>query len=47
VDTHLRDGPVLGAPAPAAPMYSTASLGQPVAEAEELAKNIVAKNLVK
>jgi membrane fusion protein (multidrug efflux system) len=47
VDTHQRDGPVLGAPAPTAPVYSTASLGQPVTEAEELAKNIVAKNLVK
>ena len=47
VDTHVRDGPVLGAPAPAAPAYSTASLGQPVAEAEELARNIVTRNLVK
>ncbi|HEX7643142.1 MAG TPA: HlyD family efflux transporter periplasmic adaptor subunit [Burkholderiaceae bacterium] len=47
VDTHNRDGAVLGAPASAAPVYSTEALGQPVAEAEAMAKNIIAKNLTK
>lgn len=47
VDTHQREGAVLGAAAPAAPVYSTSSLGQPVAEAEELAGKIIAKNLVR
>ena len=47
VDTHNRDGAVLGAPAAAAPVYSTEALGQPVAEAEAMAKNIIEKNLTK
>jgi membrane fusion protein (multidrug efflux system) len=47
VDTHSRDGAVLGAPAASAPVYSTEALGQPVAEAEVLAKNIIEKNLSK
>jgi membrane fusion protein (multidrug efflux system) len=47
VDTHSRDGAVLGAPAPAAPVYSTEALGQPVADAEAMAKSIIDKNLAK
>ncbi len=47
VDTHDRDGAVLGAPASAAAVYSTEALGQPVAEAEVMAKNIIDKNLIK
>ena len=47
VDTHARDGQVLGAPAPAAAVYSTQSLAQPVAEAEEMARNIINRNLAK
>ena len=47
VDTHDRDGAVLGAPASAAAVYSTEALGQPVAEADVMAKNIIDKNLIK
>jgi membrane fusion protein (multidrug efflux system) len=47
VDTHSRDGAVLGAPAASAPVYSTEALGQPVAEAEVMAKNVIEKNLTK
>ena len=47
VDTHNRDGAVLGAPASAAPVYSTEVLGQPVAEAEAMARGIIDKNLTK
>jgi len=47
VDTHERDGAVLGAPASATAVYSTEALGQPVAEAEAMAKNIIDKNLIK
>ena len=47
VDTHDRSGVVLGASMPATPVYATAALNQPIAEAEEMAKGIVAKNLVK
>jgi len=45
VDTHDRNGPVLGAPMPATPVYATQALKQPVAEAEEIAKGIIARNL--
>ena len=47
VDTHNRDGAVLGAPASAAPVYATEALGQPVAEAEVMAKGVIDRNLVK
>ena len=47
VDTHSREGAVLGAPAASAPVYSTEALGQPVAEAEVMAKNVIEKNLTK
>jgi hypothetical protein len=32
---------------PAAPVYSTQALNQPIAQAEEMAKGIVARNLAK
>jgi membrane fusion protein (multidrug efflux system) len=47
VDTHDRSGAVLGASMPAAPVYSTQALNQPIAQAEEMAKGIVARNLAK
>jgi membrane fusion protein (multidrug efflux system) len=47
VDTHSRDGAILGAPAASAPVYSTEALGQPVSEAEVMAKNVIDKNLTK
>ncbi len=45
VDTHHRDGPVLGAPMAAAPVYATQALRQPIAEAEAIAQGIIARNL--
>jgi membrane fusion protein (multidrug efflux system) len=45
VDTHDRNGAVLGAAMPATPVYATQALNQPIAEAEVLAKRIVARNL--
>ncbi len=47
VDTHDRSGAVLGASMPAQPVYSTQALNQPIAQAEEMAKGIVARNLLK
>lgn len=47
VDTHRRDGPVLGAPMPATPVYATQSLNQPIADADAIAKGIIARNLAK
>ncbi len=47
VDTRRRDGPVLGAPMPATPVYATQALKLPLAEAEEIAKGIIARNLRK
>jgi membrane fusion protein (multidrug efflux system) len=47
VDTHDRSGAVLGASMPATPVYTTQALNQPIAEAEALAKQIVARNLNK
>jgi membrane fusion protein (multidrug efflux system) len=47
VDTHDRNGATLGAPMPAAPVYTTKTLQQPMQEADALADRIVAQNLVK
>jgi membrane fusion protein (multidrug efflux system) len=47
VDTRHRDGPVLGAPMPATPVYATQFLKQPIADAEALAQQIIARNLAK
>jgi membrane fusion protein (multidrug efflux system) len=45
VDTHHRDGPVLGASMPATPVYATQSLKQPIADAEAIAQGVIARNL--
>jgi membrane fusion protein (multidrug efflux system) len=45
VDTHQTDGPMLGAPMPSTPIYSTQALKQPVQEAEAIANAIIAKNM--
>ncbi|MBV8665956.1 MAG: HlyD family efflux transporter periplasmic adaptor subunit [Burkholderiaceae bacterium] len=45
VDTHQRDGAVLGAPMAAAPVYATQALKQPVTDAEAAAQAIIARNL--
>ncbi|SFB37739.1 membrane fusion protein, multidrug efflux system [Collimonas sp. OK607] len=45
VDISHADGPMLGAPMPAAPVYSTQTLSQPVPEAESAADIIIRKNL--
>ena len=47
VDTHRTDGVMLGAPMPAAILYSTQALNQPVQQAEAAADAIIASNLVK
>ena len=47
VDTHQRDGAMLGASMPSAPVYTTQSLNQPMREAESIGQSIVAKNLAK
>ncbi|HWZ48267.1 MAG TPA: HlyD family efflux transporter periplasmic adaptor subunit [Herbaspirillum sp.] len=47
VDTHDRSGATLGAPMPAAPVYTTQALQQPMQEADALADRIIAQNLVK
>jgi membrane fusion protein (multidrug efflux system) len=47
VDTHDRGGETLGAPMPAAPIYTTKTLQQPMQEADVLADQIIAKNLAK
>ncbi|MDY7537928.1 HlyD family efflux transporter periplasmic adaptor subunit [Undibacterium sp. RTI2.1] len=44
--SHL-DGATLGAPMPAAPVYATQTLSQPVQEAESAADAIIKKNLAK
>ncbi|TWI69663.1 membrane fusion protein (multidrug efflux system) [Pseudoduganella lurida] len=46
VDIARTDGPVLGAPMPRQPLYTTAALEQPLAQAGAAAAAIVAKNLV-
>ncbi|MDB5801230.1 MAG: Membrane fusion component of tripartite multidrug resistance system [Rhodocyclales bacterium] len=47
IDTHQRAGAMLGAPMPAAPVYATQTLNQPIHEAEVIADGIIAKNLAK
>ena len=45
VDISKTDGPTLGAPAPAAPVYSTQVLAQPLQQAAASADAIIARNL--
>ncbi|MES2103357.1 MAG: HlyD family efflux transporter periplasmic adaptor subunit [Pseudomonadota bacterium] len=47
VDISHADGAMLGAPMPAAPVYSTRTLSQPVQEAATAADAIIKKNLAK
>jgi len=47
VDTHDTGGPILGAPAPATPAYSTQALSQPLQQAEQAADAIIAKQAAK
>ncbi|MDB5768846.1 MAG: hemolysin [Collimonas fungivorans] len=47
VDISHADGPMLGMAMPAAPVYSTKTLSQPVPEAEAAADAIVRKNLAR
>jgi membrane fusion protein (multidrug efflux system) len=47
VDVSRTDGPMLGMAMPAAPVYSTKTLSQPVPEAEAAADAIVKKNLAR
>ncbi|MFZ2627816.1 MAG: HlyD family efflux transporter periplasmic adaptor subunit [Rugosibacter sp.] len=46
VDTHQRDGNMLGTPMPAAPAYASQAPVHPVAQGEALADKIIARNLV-
>jgi len=47
VDTHQRDGAVLGAAMPSIPVYATQSLGQSVQDADNMADTVIAKNMAK
>jgi membrane fusion protein (multidrug efflux system) len=47
VDISKTDGQMLGAPAPAAPVYSTRVLAQPLQQAAVAADAIIARNLAK
>ena len=47
VDTHDRSGGTLGMPAPAAPVYTTQALEQPMQDADALADKIILQNLAK
>jgi membrane fusion protein (multidrug efflux system) len=47
VDTHQRDGGVLGSIMPLAPVNSTQVLNQPIQEAEAIADRIISRNLAK
>ena len=47
VDTHRRDGAVLGAAMPSVPVYATQSLGQLVQDADKMADTVIAKNIAK
>jgi len=47
VDVSKTDGPVLGAPMPAAPVYVTNALAQPLQVAANAADAIIARNLAK
>jgi membrane fusion protein (multidrug efflux system) len=44
VDISKTDGPVLGAPMPQAPVYSTQALAQPLQQAASAADGIIARN---
>jgi membrane fusion protein (multidrug efflux system) len=46
VDTHQRDGSMLGTPMPAAPAYASQVPVHPVAQGEAQADKIIARNLV-
>jgi membrane fusion protein (multidrug efflux system) len=45
VDTHQRDGNMLGTPMPATPAYASQVPVHPVAQGEALADKIIARNL--
>ena len=47
VDTHQRDGGVLGSSMPLAPVNSTQVLNQPIQEAEAIADRIISRSLAK
>jgi membrane fusion protein (multidrug efflux system) len=47
IDIERTDGPMLGAPMPATPVYTTQALGQPLREAEAVADGVIAKNFGK
>ncbi|AIY42153.1 Membrane fusion component of tripartite multidrug resistance system [Collimonas arenae] len=47
VDTHNRNGVILGEAMPGQPVYSTLALHQPMQEADALADKIVAQNLIR
>ncbi|MES2260062.1 MAG: HlyD family efflux transporter periplasmic adaptor subunit [Pseudomonadota bacterium] len=47
VDITKTDGPMLGAPMPQAPVYSTRALTQPLQQAGVAADGIIARNLVR
>jgi len=47
VDIRDTSGPVLGAPSPAAPVYSTKTLNQPLDQAAVAADGIIKHNLVR
>ena len=47
VDTHQRDGAVLGPAMPSAPVYSTRAPSQPMQEAEIMAERIISRNLAR
>ena len=47
VDISRQDGAVLGAPMPRQPVYATAALGQPLAQASAAAAAIVQANLAR
>jgi membrane fusion protein (multidrug efflux system) len=45
VDTHERNGPMLGSPISGTPIYQTQALSQPMGEADRSADAIIARNL--
>lgn len=47
IDIEHTDGPMLGAPMPATPIYTTQALSQPVKDAEKAADGVVGRNLAK
>jgi len=46
IDTSNTDGPMLGVPMPAMPVYSAQALSQPLNEAESAAEAVIAKNSI-